>query len=242
MPAAAILVEYGIQSSGEIDVKQRFDGVNGMQDMPAFGMSLSIPCEYDQVSYYGNGPEENYQDRNSGARLGVFLTTAKESQSQYVIPQECGNHTGTRWVAVYDENATGIRFSGKTPMEFSVLPYTCHELENAGHPYNLPPIHDTVISLFSRKMGLAEMTVGEVCQRATLHCRQTEHMSCIHNGAHQSKGSALKPVRCGVLQVTIVRTEVRKDRRSDGLKARIPGKVSIEQRCANGTRCSLLIG
>lgn len=154
MPAAAILVEYIIQSSGEIGVKQRFGGMNGMQDMPAFGMSLSIPCEYDQVCYYGNGPEENYQDRNSGARLGIFLTTAKESQSQYVIPQECGNHTGTRWVAIYDKNESGIRFTGKTPMEFSVLPYTCHELENAGHPYNLPSIHDTVISLFSRKMGV----------------------------------------------------------------------------------------
>ena len=40
-------------------------------------------------------------------------------------------------------------------MEFSALPYTPHELENAMHDYELPPIHYTVIRANLQQMGVA---------------------------------------------------------------------------------------
>ena len=39
-------------------------------------------------------------------------------------------------------------------MEFSALPYTPHELENAMHDYELPPIHYTVIRANLQQMGV----------------------------------------------------------------------------------------
>lgn len=40
-------------------------------------------------------------------------------------------------------------------MSFSALPYTPHEMENAKHAYELPPVHHTVIRVAKAQMGVA---------------------------------------------------------------------------------------
>ena len=40
------------------------------------------------------------------------------------------------------------------PMVFSALPYTPHEIENAMHPYELPPVHYTVVRVAKAQMGV----------------------------------------------------------------------------------------
>ena len=65
--------------------------------MPEFGVMLKMDADYDQVRFYGYGPNENYVDRREGARLGIFKTTTRENVSKYLVPQECGNRTGVRW-------------------------------------------------------------------------------------------------------------------------------------------------
>lgn len=40
-------------------------------------------------------------------------------------------------------------------MEFSALPYTPHELENAMHPFELPQVHYTVVRVAKQQMGVA---------------------------------------------------------------------------------------
>ena len=59
-----------------------------------------------------------------------------------------------RWAEVTDYRGRGLRFTGDG-MEFSALPYTPHELENAMHDYELPPIHYTVIRANLQQMGVA---------------------------------------------------------------------------------------
>ena len=39
-------------------------------------------------------------------------------------------------------------------MEFSALPYTPHEVENAMHPYELPAVHYTVVRVSKQQMGV----------------------------------------------------------------------------------------
>ena len=84
--------------------------------------------------------------------MSIFKTTTRENVSKYLVPQECGNRTGVRWAEVTDYR--GLRFTGDS-MEFSALPYTPHELENAMHDYELPPIHYTVIRANLQQMGVA---------------------------------------------------------------------------------------
>jgi beta-galactosidase len=74
----------------------------------------------------------------------------------YLVPQECGNKVGVRYAKLTDSLGRGIIFEAEEgEMEFSALPYTPHELENAMHPYELPRIHYTVVRANMMQMGIA---------------------------------------------------------------------------------------
>lgn len=153
-PAAQCDVTYTVHPCGKVDVKLGYDPVEGLSTMPEFGMIMKMDADYDTVRWYGLGPDENYSDRNHGAKLGIWQKAVKDNMARYLVPQECGNKTGVRWADVIDYRGRGLRFSGDC-MEFSALPYTPHELENAAHDYELPPVHYTVVRAAKMQMGVA---------------------------------------------------------------------------------------
>lgn len=152
-PAAGCRVTYHVLPSGIVRTELTYTPVEGLHDMPEFGILFGIPEEYNKVQYYGLGPEENYCDRNRGARLGSFETTAKENMTPYLRPQECGNRTGVRFARVTNARGEGILLAGDA-MELSVLPYTPHEIEAATHHQELPEIHSTTVRVALQQMGV----------------------------------------------------------------------------------------
>lgn len=123
-------------------------------ELPCFGMSWKLPLSLQRVTWYGKGPEETYRDRCEGSKIGVHQTTPKDSMANYVVPQECGNHVQTRWMEITDERGLGIHISSDKVFEFSTLPYTCHELEEARHLYELPRPYATVLRLHAQQKGI----------------------------------------------------------------------------------------
>jgi beta-galactosidase len=121
--------------------------------MPEFGLIFKFDADYENLEWYGMGPEENYIDRASGARLGIFRNKVADNMSKYLVPQECGNKIGVRYAKLTDNSGRGIIFTGDK-MEFSALPYTPHELENAMHDYELPQVHYTVVRANLQQMGI----------------------------------------------------------------------------------------
>ena len=154
-PAAECHAAYTVYPCGTVRVTLSYDPVEGLSAMPEFGMLMKLDADYDQVRYYGMGPDECYIDRCQGAKLGVFKTTAKDNLAHYLVPQECGNRTGVRWAEVTDYRGRGLRFEADTPMDFSVLPHTPHEMEAAAHEDELPPVHYTVVRPALRQIGVA---------------------------------------------------------------------------------------
>ncbi|MBE5778696.1 MAG: DUF4981 domain-containing protein [Clostridiales bacterium] len=152
-PKGQCKVLYTVQPCGKVDMKLSMEPNPGLSSMPEFGLLFKLDADFDQWKYYGLGPDENYIDRNRGARLGIWKTTARENLSQYLVPQECGNRTGVRWAEVTDYRGRGLRFSSDC-MECSVLPYTPHELENALHENELPPAHYTIVRTSLMQMGV----------------------------------------------------------------------------------------
>lgn len=152
-PRSACRVTYEVAGDGTVNVRLDYDKTADLPDMPDYGMLFKIPADYSQLRYYGLGEQENYCDRCEGARLGIYTLQAADL-SAYVIPQECGNRCQVRWAEITDAAGHGLKFSAVVPFDMSALPYTPHELENAGHPYELPPIHHTVIRVSSRMAGI----------------------------------------------------------------------------------------
>lgn len=153
-PEAYCEVIYRVYGDGTIGVTLSYDPVAELHDMPEFGMMFKMDADFDHVKWYGMGPEENYADRNKGAKIGLWENKVLDNVAQYLSPQECGNKTGVRYALVTDRTGKGMLFAGDR-MYFSALPYTPHEMENAMHHYELPEIHYTVV-----RAALAQMGVG----------------------------------------------------------------------------------
>lgn len=155
VPSFEYKVTYIAYFDGRLGVKAEYDGVKGLSDMPVFAMDFKLKKQYDKFTFYGMGPDENYIDRNNGARLGVYTLTALENFTKYLNPQECGNRTGVRYVNVYEENGAGLNFTAtENPFEMSVLPYNAYELDNAMHRDELPDPTYTWVRIAAKQMGV----------------------------------------------------------------------------------------
>ena len=153
-PAAQCSLQYRVFGDGRIQTTLHYDPVEGLPGMPEFSVMFKINADYDHLEWYGNGPEETYWDRQHGAKLGRYHNLVADNMAKYLVPQECGAKTGVRWAKVTDRKGRGLLFTAETPMMFSALPYTPHELENARHPDELPPVHYTVIRAIGVQMGV----------------------------------------------------------------------------------------
>lgn len=152
-PDTPCKVHYTVYGDGTVKIEQSIGKAGEKLHMPEFGMLFRMDADYDQVTYYGNGPEECYADRDKGAKLGLYQYQAGENLSQYLRPQECGNRTRVRYTKVTDSLGKGFVVAGKD-MNVSVLPYTPNELESALHPNELPPANYTVVKLSGGQMGV----------------------------------------------------------------------------------------
>lgn len=150
-----VTISYTVYSDGRIKVNSSYQGVKGLPDMPINAVSFKISADYDQLDWFANGPEENYQDRENGARLCRFKNKAKENIEPYITPQESGNRTGVRRVSITNNKGQGIRIvANDLPLECNISPYTAFELENANHPYELPNVHNTVVTVAGKQRGV----------------------------------------------------------------------------------------
>jgi beta-galactosidase len=153
IPTTNCKLTYVVYGDGKIEVELEYKGTENLPNMLDFGMIFKIPCLYDNLEYYGYGEDENYQDRNKGARLGVYKIKVSDNVSKYVVPQECGNRTGVRWAKITDRKGHGVKIFGDS-LDFSALPFTPHELDNANHHYELPKVYNTVIKVSSKQTGV----------------------------------------------------------------------------------------
>lgn len=153
-PASKCQVSYTVFGDGTIETKLMYDPVEGLPDMPEFGMMFQFNADYDNLTWYGMGSEETYADRRHGAKLGIYSSKVADNMAKYLVPQECGNKVGVRYARLVDAKGRGMMFEGDE-LSFSALPYTPHELENAAHVYELPQVHHTIV-----RVALAQMGVG----------------------------------------------------------------------------------
>ncbi|WP_238899219.1 glycoside hydrolase family 2 TIM barrel-domain containing protein [Clostridium sp. YIM B02500] len=155
VPSTNVKITYEVSGEGIIKVNVKYKGVSGLPELPILGMNFKLLAEFNSFSWYGMGPEENYIDRCEGSKLGIYDSTPIDNLSRYLVPQECGNRTGTRWLVVKNDKNEGLKFTyGKAPFEFSVLPYSNMELENALHIEELPSVNFTHVNIIGKQMGV----------------------------------------------------------------------------------------
>ncbi len=116
---------YFIHSDGEITMEHTIIPNGNMPSwLPRIGTEWVLDKSLDHVEWYGRGPEENYPDRKSGYKTGIYKSTVNEMVEPYLIPQDYGLRTENRWVKMLDENGLGLEFKGNEWFNFSAHPFS----------------------------------------------------------------------------------------------------------------------
>ena len=131
-----------------------------LDDLPRLGLRLALRDGFEQVEWLGRGPHESYADRRAGAAFGRFAGRIDEQLHPYVVPQESGNKTDVRWLAIRRRNESGLLIVARDPIEASVLPYTAADLYRARHTHELTPRAETIVHLDCAQRGLGTASCG----------------------------------------------------------------------------------
>jgi beta-galactosidase len=157
LPAAEASVYrnvYTVDGDGHIEVESALTPVGELPALPRFGMQLRIPGEFQQVAWYGRGPQENYWDRNSSAAVGLYSDGVENLFFPYIEPQESGNRTDVRWVTFTNPDGVGLKATGLPLIYFSAWPFRMEELERRKHPSEIVRSDDITVNLDYRQMGV----------------------------------------------------------------------------------------
>jgi beta-galactosidase len=103
------------------------------------GNKWSISQDLNTVHWYGRGPFENYPDRKSGAKTGVYKSTVKDMEEAYLVPQDYGLRTENRWVTLESKDGYGLEFKGDKWFDFSAQAFDTDNLSRAKYPFQLQP-------------------------------------------------------------------------------------------------------
>lgn len=107
--------------------------------MPRLGMRMVLPGEYEQMTWLGRGPQENYADRKTGAAIGLYNATVWEQYHPYVRAQETGNKCDVRWVALRNAAGEGLLVTGEEPLNVSAWNFPMEDIMY--RPFNIERRH-----------------------------------------------------------------------------------------------------
>ncbi len=153
-------ITYSVKASGEIEVENHFSpGIKGLPELPRFGMKMVFPVTFENIEYYGRGPQENYIDRNTAAFVGRYKSNVAEQYFPYVRPQENGYKTEVRSFKIFSSLNYGVEFIGEPDFGFSALHYSIQDLDqltkqNYKHINDIRAREEVYVNIDYKQMGV----------------------------------------------------------------------------------------
>ncbi len=121
---------YHIRKDGTIKVNpSMIAGKNNMPELPRFGMRLILNNEFEQVSWFGRGPFDNYWDRNYAADIDLYKMPADSLFHPYARAQESGYRTDVRWISLTNKHQIGLMAVGEPHISTGVLHFNMKQLD-----------------------------------------------------------------------------------------------------------------
>lgn len=152
--------EYTIFGDGEVHVELHVLPDVEVSFLPRIGLQLHLPQGFEQLTWYGRGPHENYVDRNDSAPVGIYRSTVAEQFVPYLLPEENGNKTEVRWITLTNDSGIGLHASTDRPLEMSAHHFTPEDLMAAKHPHEIVRRPQTVLHLDYGQSGLGSASCG----------------------------------------------------------------------------------
>ena len=131
---ANLTLTYSINDDGKIMVDMDYKlKANNIPLIPKFGMRMRVPADFNDITYYGRGPWENYPDRKQSAFIGYYKMPLSEFETEYIHPQDNGNRCDVRFFKIANNQST-ISIQGCQPLCIRAWDYGEEDLEGVRHP------------------------------------------------------------------------------------------------------------
>ena len=117
---------YLIDGEGNISITNRVEPMETVTSLPKVGMQFRAPLSLVNLNYFGKDTE-NYPDRNAAGKMDYQIDEwpgVYDLFEQHVVPQDNGNRSDTRWLALSDfMNNYGLFVTMSEPFNFSIYQY-----------------------------------------------------------------------------------------------------------------------
>ncbi|MFV0465912.1 MAG: glycoside hydrolase family 2 TIM barrel-domain containing protein [Lachnospiraceae bacterium] len=153
-PVLSLNLDYVVFGDGRIEIRESMQPFELEIPMFRFGIHFKLNKSFDQLTWYGLGPDESYIDRCKGVYTGIFKEQAT-AQTGYTYPQSYGNHYKTRWFMMLDQEGEGMKVSSDQYFDFMANTHDEFELDNATHADQLSPVTELYVAIDSFHCGVA---------------------------------------------------------------------------------------
>ncbi|MDV5169663.1 beta-galactosidase subunit alpha [Photobacterium rosenbergii] len=152
---------YQINAEGQLNIELSGERYGDYPHViPVIGLDLGINGDFDQVKYYGRGPEENYQDSKQANLIDIYQSTVDDMFENYPFPQNNGNRQHVRWAALTNRHGAGLLVKPQQEINFSAWFYTNQNLHQAQHTIELAKSGFITLNLDHKVMGLGSNSWG----------------------------------------------------------------------------------
>ena len=154
-------VTYIVHGNGAIDVDASFK-TGADFNLPRLALQTSLNPVLKNLTWFGRGPIENYQDRKNAAYVGLYSSMVEDMSEHYARAQTMGGRCDTRWLTLTDNNGQGIKITAYGTFDFSALHYTDRELWQVKYGHDLENIrrNEIVLNLDCIQRGIGNASCG----------------------------------------------------------------------------------
>ena len=150
---------YMVYGSGDISIDHKISLKGNLPPLPKIGVSLTVSGELENIDWYGRGPQETYPDRLLSGRMDIYNGKVKDQYVPYIMPQENGNKTDVRWIALSDNEGNGV-MAIMDGYNASAHYLTAEDLDVARHTYEVYNNDDITLNIDYEMCGLGNGSCG----------------------------------------------------------------------------------
>lgn len=129
-------------------------------DLPKVGIRFEAASQFDQLSWFGLGPDESYPDRLGAQTVGVWNSTVADQYHPYVRPQDYAAHEQARWFQLVNAAGVGARIGLPVPLSFAARPHHDVDLNDAETLAALVQAGTTEVHIDAAVRGLGTAACG----------------------------------------------------------------------------------
>ncbi|MFK9094755.1 glycoside hydrolase family 2 TIM barrel-domain containing protein [Bacillus salipaludis] len=156
--------QYRITQAGVLSLHLKgFKVIRGKEIpefLPRIGITMHLNKEYSDVTWYGRGDSESYQDSKRSQSIGLYHKNVEGMHTDYVYPQENGSRCDTSFLAL-TKGSQSILVNFKEVRDFTIHDYETSALEEAKHRGNIQKSPYNVLTIDYQQSGLGSNSCGE---------------------------------------------------------------------------------